>query len=164
MLRLLCALCASFLGFSIAQAHPIQATSGETILYRLPEPVSTLAIGNPNVASLNLHDDQTVLITGLTAGRTNILALNERGQVIYANDLQVSYGRAASVSIYRNTERETYDCAPYCRPDPQPGDNIQWLNNQLDAYEARQSSLMPAPQDQGINALPPLFLSTTAPE
>ncbi|WP_019959990.1 pilus assembly protein N-terminal domain-containing protein [Woodsholea maritima] len=126
-----------------ALAAPIEAPIYKTTLLRLPEPATTLAVGNTSIASIALHDDQTVLITGHLAGTTNMLALNEAGQVVYVADIHVAASDENALRVFRNTRRESYNCAPDCVANPEPGDDKDWFDDMNDEINKERVSLTP---------------------
>ncbi|MCW5724727.1 MAG: pilus assembly protein N-terminal domain-containing protein [Maricaulaceae bacterium] len=92
-------------------------------IVRLPGPAATVVIGNPAVADAVIHDRSTLIFTGKTYGRTNIIALDSRGRVIFARDVVVGPAQRGRLTLYRGPERQTLACAPECQPAPAIGDS-----------------------------------------
>lgn len=123
---------AAFVFASTAIARPFDVPIDHAALIRLPEDASAIVVGNPSIADATLYDGRTLFVTGKLYGRTNLIAMNAAGRVIYTNDLVVSQSNRDTVEVFRNVRRETYVCAPECEAMPAIGDDV-------DSYDARAS-------------------------
>ncbi|MGP1275929.1 MAG: pilus assembly protein N-terminal domain-containing protein [Caulobacterales bacterium] len=110
------------------QARPFEVPADHTALIRLPGDAAAIVIGNPNVADATLYDARTIFVTGRVFGRTNMIALDDNGRVLYTSDLVVTNSGRGSVQVYRNTERQSYVCAPNCEAVPVIGDTGEWFS------------------------------------
>jgi len=120
---------ALILGLGVAQARDFTVTVDQAGLIRLPGEAAAIIVGNPGIADASLFDARTVFVTGKVFGRTNLIALDARGRVLYTSDLVVSQPDTGLVQVYRSqTEPETYVCAPVCQAVPQIGDEAQWFS------------------------------------
>lgn len=63
--------------------------------------MSTIAVGNPEIAGASLADQRTVILTGRTAGITNLIALNDAGHVLVDVTVRVM-GRPGFVGSVMN--------------------------------------------------------------
>ena len=122
MVRLVSALFLSLALAAVAHAHTYTVPANHAGLIRLPADASGLAIGNPSIADITLYDARTILVTGKTYGRTNIIAMNSEGRVIYTTDLAVTENDRGLVQVYHNTERGSFVCNPVCQAIPLVGD------------------------------------------
>lgn len=105
-----------------ASARPFEVPIDHAAMIRLPEDASAIVVGNPSIADATLYDGRTLFVTGKLYGRTNLIALDGTGQVIYTSDLVVSQTDRGTVEVFRNVNRETYVCAPECEAAPAIGD------------------------------------------
>ncbi|PWE18762.1 pilus assembly protein [Marinicauda salina] len=110
-----------------AFARAVDVPADHTTIVRLPSAASALVVGNPDIADATLYDSSTVFLTGKAYGRTNLVALNEAGEVIYTSDLVVTQSGRGMVQVFRNTERESYACAPECEAAPRVGDSGEYF-------------------------------------
>lgn len=90
---------------------------------RLPQSAYTVIIGNPAIADAVIHDRRTLIVTGRLYGRTNIIALDHRGRVIYAEDFVVGPSSDGMLVVNRGTAQTTMTCTPHCGPSPTVGDD-----------------------------------------
>ena len=96
------------------------------------KPVSTVYVGNPAIADINMIDSRHAFILGKGYGSTNIVALNPQGTQISNTRVNVysSADQASTVVLNRGAARITYNCTSnHCDAAPQPGDG-------KDAFEA----------------------------
>lgn len=108
-------------GTAAAQERYLEADHADVV--RLPAPAYTVVIGNPSVADAVIHDRSTLILTGRLHGRTNIIALDARGRVIYAQDVVVGGTPDGGVTLYRGANRTTYACGAQCEAIPAIGDD-----------------------------------------
>lgn len=92
---------------------------------RMSAPAATIIIGNPGVADATLPDSQTLVITGRSAGTTNIIALDAAGEPISETMVAVLPPDTNAVTIYRQSLRFSHVCAPDCDFSPMPGDPLE---------------------------------------
>ena len=90
---------------------------------RLPGEASAIIIGNPSIADALVHDGRTLVLTGRLQGRTNVIAMDRIGRVIYTRDIVVTNPVQGQVALYRGSERSTYSCAETCDELPRVGDD-----------------------------------------
>lgn len=108
-----------------ASARPFEVPIDHAAMIRLPEDASAIVVGNPSIADATLYDGRTLFVTGKLYGRTNLIALDGTGRVIYTSDLVVNQTDRGTVEVFRNVNRETYVCAPECEAAPAIGDSAQ---------------------------------------
>jgi Flp pilus assembly secretin CpaC len=99
---------------AFAQGRPVEVAANHTTLVRLPADAAALVIGNETIADAALYDARTVFVTGKGLGRTNMMALDGEGRVLYAADLVVSSGSRGAVQVYRGNDGARFVCAPNC--------------------------------------------------
>ncbi len=92
----------------------------KTHIMRLSAPAGAVVIGNPNIADISVHSDNTLFVFGRSFGQTDILILDAAGNTLVHTDINVvEASPTGSVRIIApGRDRETYDCSPYCRPAP----------------------------------------------
>jgi hypothetical protein len=89
---------------------------------RLPGEASTVVVGNPSIADALVHDGRTLVLTGRLQGRTNVIALDRIGRVIYSSEITVSNPVAGQVALFRGPQRFTLSCGDVCEDIPRVGD------------------------------------------
>ncbi len=124
----------------IADARPFQVPADHAALIRLPGDAAAIVVGNPHIADVMLYDARTIFVTGRVYGRTNLIALDANGRVLYTSDLAVTASQRGQVQVFRNTERMSYVCAPECQAVPVIGDSSGWF----DAVSSQQANRVSA--------------------
>ncbi len=104
---------------------------------RLPEPASTVIVGNPAIADAVIHDRRTLIVTGRLYGRTNIIALDRAGRVIFADDFVVGPSTSGQLVMQRGMARTTMTCTPNCAASPAVGDDSDTFDTLTGQQSAR---------------------------
>ena len=108
-----------------ALAAELHVPIDESKVFVLDQPVSTIAVTNPSIADVSIHNDKIILVVGRTFGVTNIIALNADGQPIATKRVRVtSVADAGSVTYVRGPGIFSYSCAPRCERVLLPGDRM----------------------------------------
>ena len=89
------------------------------------QPISTLSIGNPAIADINVRDGQTLFVLGKSFGRTNVLAFDSKGQTILDMTVLVTSPSNGAVTVYRGSKQTSYDCSKDCQRSLVPGDDSE---------------------------------------
>lgn len=142
-----------------AGAFTAQATEtvemNKTHLMRLPAPAAAIVIGNPKIADVSVHSDNTLFVMGRGFGETDILILNAEGGVLLHTDIRViapsSQNRVSVISP--GLGRMSYDCSPYCNPAPVAGDDpahIAKYQTTIGISNSGTATLSGPPSDQGM--------------
>jgi Flp pilus assembly secretin CpaC len=120
-----------------ASASELSVTLDEVQTITFGKPVSTVYVGNPSIADINMIDSRHAFILGKGYGSTNIVALNAQGTQVSNTRINVlaNTDHQSVVVLNRGAARVTYSCtAQHCEATPQPGDG-------KDAFEADNSQL-----------------------
>ncbi|MCI4663765.1 MAG: pilus assembly protein N-terminal domain-containing protein [Neomegalonema sp.] len=86
-------------------------------LRRLPfaRPIGTLMVGNPAIADVTLIRANEAVITAKSVGATNMILLDDKGEVIADLEIVVHEPARRRVIMRRGpTEVASYQCAPRC--------------------------------------------------
>ncbi len=87
------------------------------------KPVTTVYVGNPFIADINMIDSRHAFLLGKTFGATNIIALDSAGREVSNVPVSVTGAAGAMVTLTKGTSQMTLACAgARCEPAPQPGD------------------------------------------
>jgi hypothetical protein len=120
-------------------------------LFKLPEKVATIVIGNPLIADITLQPGGTVVVTGKSYGTTNMMALDRAGSVVMDRLVQVEGPAGKLVTVYRGVDRETYSCTPTCQRRITLGDTQSYFDATIgqSGTFANRASGMAATADSG---------------
>jgi Flp pilus assembly secretin CpaC len=115
---------------SLVLAQPV--TANETVIniavdratvLKAPANTAMVVIGNPGIADVSVQKNGVMVLTGKSFGETNMIALNDKGEMLSESWLRVRpANRGTQVTVFRGMEPETYSCAPDCSPTVTLGD------------------------------------------
>ena len=116
-------------------AHPIQAEEMLSVrldqakIIRMPDRVATIVIGNPLIADVSIQPGGVMVLTGKGYGTTNVVAMDQKGAVVYEGNVQVDGPNDKIVTVYRGIERESYSCMPACQRRMMIGDSASYFTS-----------------------------------
>jgi Flp pilus assembly secretin CpaC len=105
-----------------AAASDMLLTVEHAEVVRLPGEASAVVVGNPLIADAMVHDGRTLILTGRLQGRTNVIALDRVGRVIYSREIVVTSPVHGQVALFRGGDRQTLSCGTVCEEVPRTGD------------------------------------------
>ena len=116
-------LCGASLAGSPALAQSVDLTIDFAKIMTLDRPAETIVIGNPGIADATVEDDRTIVLTGKTAGATNLIVLDSEGKEVVNVVVRVSSDIRQLTTVFYGSQRQTYSCAPTCEQVISVGDN-----------------------------------------
>jgi hypothetical protein len=115
-------LCTIFAG-SAALAAGVEIPLDQVHVLAFKAPVKTVFVGNPVVADVTVIDSTHVFILGKNFGTTNLVALDEKGQEFFNEQVTVLDRPGSVVTLQRGTAKTTLNCnTSRCEAAPTPGD------------------------------------------
>ena len=96
---------------------------------RINAPAATVIIGNPAVADVTIQDPQTLILTGKSYGRTNMIILDSLGDPIADTIVEVAQLKNDTVTVFSGAQRTSVACAPNCQPVIMLGDDTSYTSN-----------------------------------
>ena len=95
-----------------AAASDLSITLDQVQTITFGKPVSTVYVGNPAIADINMIDARHAFILGKGYGSTNVVALNAEGTQISNTRINVlaNTDRQSVVVLNRGASRVTYSC------------------------------------------------------
>ena len=123
-----------------AYAAGVSVVMDEVRTITFPKTVSTVYVGNPAIADINMIDSRHAFILGKGYGNTNMVALDQDGKQVSNTHISVMARQDSSLTLQRGASRVTYSCsAAHCEITPQPGDGkdvFEAANGQIAAHSA----------------------------
>src|ERR1700756_5757262 len=120
----------------VAVAEPlddaISVNVDQAKLFKLPNRVATIVVGNPLIADVTLQNGGIIVVTGKGYGATNFIAMDRGGEVLVDRLIQVEGPTDQLVTVYRGVERETYSCMPVCQRRMTLGDGDTYFKSVSD--------------------------------
>ena len=128
------------LAASIASAESLQIPLDQVHVLAFKTPVKTVFIGNPVIADITVIDPTHVFILGKNFGTTNVVALDDKGQEFFNEQVTVLDRPGSIVTLQRGVGKSTLNCnAARCEAAPTPGDeNVPYdlVTGQIDKRDA----------------------------
>lgn len=90
---------------------------------RINAPAATVIIGNPAIADVTIQDPKTLILTGKSYGRTNMIILDANGDPIADTVVEVAQIKDNTVTVFMGAQRTSIACAPSCQPVIMLGDD-----------------------------------------
>src|ERR1700747_1064107 len=112
----------------------ISVSVDQAKLFKLPNRVATIVVGNPMIADVTLQNGGIIVVTGKGYGATNFIAMDRGGEVLVDRTIQVEGPTDRLVTVYRGVERETYSCMPVCERRVTLGDEDKYFASGLGQY------------------------------
>jgi Flp pilus assembly secretin CpaC len=104
------ALAVSLLALPASANDVITLLLDNATVIKVPQNTATLVVG-------------IMVLTGKAYGETNMLALDDKGQLVSETRLRVQRPARGTVVVVRGAEPETYSCTPECAPTLTLGDS-----------------------------------------
>jgi len=115
--------------YSVAMPSSYNVELNNTQVIYLPQSASAVIVGNPNIADISIHSNDTIFVMGRGYGNTNLIVLNGQNQTIMDADINVTAPASRNnVRVYDGSMRKTYNCSPYCQPAPILGDDAEHMS------------------------------------
>lgn len=122
---------------SYVQQSGILVMLDQAKVIRIDHEADTVIIGNPAIADAVLYDRKTLVITGRAFGSTNLLILDDNGELVVDESIRVHPAVDTIVTVHRATQSYTYSCAPTCRAAVAPGDQQDYFENTVKQSQTR---------------------------
>jgi Flp pilus assembly secretin CpaC len=136
----LCAIGAAFASPSSAQ-EAIDVTIDFAKMIKVDRPAHTVIVGNPSIADASVSDEETLVLTGKTAGTTNLIVLDDGGEEIMNALVRVSSDTRQLTTVFYGAQRQTFSCAPVCEQVISVGDDPTKFENATTQIQTRQQFL-----------------------
>lgn len=121
----------------------LNITIDQAKVAQLPVGATTLIVGNPSIADVTmLKGGVAMVVTGKGYGETNLIALDNQGNIIDEKTIEVEPTRSVLV-VQRGNDRASYWCNPVCMPTVQLGDDSKAFGDasgQISAHNALAQS------------------------
>lgn len=134
-----------FLGSMAPAAETINLKANSAMIKILDRPVSTVILGNQEIADVTLQTDKRLVFTPKQAGTTNVLILDNENRTILEATINVDGRDAGKVEIYPQVNRNALHnyFAYYCPPS---GGLCQRVKDELESLTHLEKGGPQAPQ------------------
>ena len=107
---------------------------------RISSPAATVIIGNPGIADVAIQDPQTLILTGKSFGRTNMIILDSRGDPIADTIVEVTQMASDTVTVFQGAQRTSVSCEPNCQPVIMMGDDPSYTSSVISSSNLVQGA------------------------
>lgn len=125
-------------GGAALAGDPIDVTIDFAKLMKLDQPAHTIVVGNPGIADASVEDEETLVLTGKTAGTTNLIVLNADGVEILNSVIRVSSDIRQLTTVFYGARRQTFSCFPVCESVISVGDDPNTFTNATTQIQGRK--------------------------
>jgi Flp pilus assembly secretin CpaC len=125
-------------GAAASADDTIDVTIDFAKILQLDRPADTIVIGNPSIADASVSNEQTLVLTGKTAGTTNLIAIDQDGKEIVHATVRVSSDIRQLTTVFYGAQRQTFSCAPVCEQVISVGDDPAKFDAAKDQIQTRQ--------------------------
>jgi hypothetical protein len=129
--------CGATSGAALA-SESIDVTIDFAKILKLDGKADSVFIGNPGIADVNLVDETTLLLTGKSAGTTNLLVLDKDGQQIGDMQVKVASDIRQLTTVFYGAQRQTFSCFPVCEAVISVGDEPTRFTNATTQIQGRK--------------------------
>lgn len=113
---------------SAAQAGDILVPLDESVVHIFDQDVATVAVANPSIADVSIHNGRVLLVVGKSFGATNVIVLDSGGKPIGSKRIRVtSVSGGSNVTVLKGGQNGiiSFSCAPRCERILVPGDQSE---------------------------------------
>ena len=107
---------------------------------RINQAAATVIIGNPAIADVTIQDPKTLVLTGKSYGRTNLIILDTNGDPIADTMIEVAQLRDDTLTVFMGAQRTSVACAPNCQPIIMLGDDSSYTSEVVGASSVVESA------------------------
>ncbi len=123
-----------------SKRHSMEVLLDLATVMRMPKETTTIVVGNPIIADTTVQNSGMLVITGKSHGTTNIMALNNNGDLIKELMVTVvSSNPPSSLTVQRGMERETWSCSTACQRTITLGDGGSYFGEVSSQASSRNS-------------------------
>ncbi|MGR3593968.1 MAG: pilus assembly protein N-terminal domain-containing protein [Limimaricola soesokkakensis] len=88
----------------------VELVAGFADILRIDGDISTILLGDPDIADASPVDSGTILLNGQAAGTTNMIVLDESGDILANLMLHVISRQPGTVTVRRALKPQIYSC------------------------------------------------------
>ncbi|OLP62275.1 pilus assembly protein PilQ [Xaviernesmea oryzae] len=93
---------------------PMRVLLNHARVLKLDRPVSKVIVGNSTIADATVADPRTIVLTGRTAGMTNLVILDSDDQPVVDERILVANDEENTLRLYRSVTPTIMSCTPTC--------------------------------------------------
>lgn len=123
--------------FANAADGELRVPFNQTVVHMLDKPVATVAITDPSIADVSIHNERVLLVIGRSYGLTNLVALDAAGHPIETRAVRVVPVDQATLTLTRGSTAFSYSCSPRCERIAVPTDDEKALGTLVGAIKTR---------------------------
>lgn len=149
----------SFISPVLAETLRIEVNKASIL--KLTQTPTTIIIGNPALADVTPQENNILVLVGKASGRTNIIILDDAGEVMHNYDIAVQEEQDGNLTLYKAGKQWSYSCAPFCERVINPNDDKDAFATNLGQVAAKVAQMNSAAKE-AASAIDSEFGSTTS--
>ncbi len=130
-------------GGTAVASDTIDVTIDFAKILKIDTPADNVFIGNPGIADAEFVDETTLVLTGRSAGTTNLIVLDKDGNEVVDLEVRVSSDIHQLTTMFYGAKRQTFSCAPVCEQVISVGDDPAVFGNASQQIQTRQQFANP---------------------
>ncbi|NRA86296.1 MAG: pilus assembly protein N-terminal domain-containing protein [Rhizobiales bacterium] len=134
-----------------ANAQTLRVEINRASILKLTETPSTIIIGNPAIADVTPQPNGILVLVGKASGRTNIIMLDDEGNVMHNYDLAVQEEQTDNLTMFNGGKQSSYNCSPYCENIVNSNDDQEVFTKTMGAAMARSMQITTSVKEAAAN-------------
>lgn len=122
-------------------AETLRIEVNKASILKLTQTPTTIIIGNPALADVTPQANNILVLVGKASGRTNIIILDQNGDVMHNYDIAVQEEQDGNLTLYKAGKQWSYSCAPYCERVINPNDDDEAFSINLGQVMAKMNQM-----------------------
>jgi Flp pilus assembly secretin CpaC len=105
------------MGFSASAAcagQRLVVEKNHTVRVALSAPASSVIVGNPEIADVNVVDSHTVYILGKGFGNSSVTITGRDGRALFDGEVAVTAVRQGAITVYKGLKPSLMVCTNVC--------------------------------------------------
>ena len=105
---------AGFTASAACAGQRLVVEKNHTVRVSLSAPASSVIVGNPEIADVNVVDSRTVYILGKGFGNSSVTITGRDGRALFEGEVAVTAVRQGSITVYKGLKPSLVVCTNVC--------------------------------------------------
>jgi Flp pilus assembly secretin CpaC len=110
----LLAVVAGFTASAACAGQRLVVEKNHTVRVTLNAPASSVIVGNPEIADVNVIDSRTVYILGKGFGNSSVTITGRDGRALFDGEVAVTAVRQGAITVYKGLKPSLMVCTNVC--------------------------------------------------
>jgi len=105
---------AGFIATAAVAGQRLVVEKNHTVRVSLNAPASSVIVGNPEIADVNVVDSRTVYILGKGFGNSSVTITGRDGRALFDGEVAVTAVRQGAITVYKGLKPSLMVCTNVC--------------------------------------------------